>query len=97
MKAKIQQLGWVLTIILVSLLYIGLGGSALLKQQIQVLAWKGLLVGVAVGFAHLVRKQLFGYIDLSEMLSEKTQASALVFLGVAIVYGSIILAVCSGL
>ena len=97
MKAKIQQLGWVLTIILVSLLYIGLGGSALLKQQIQVLAWKGLLVGVAVGFAHLVRKQLFGYIDLSEMLAEKTQASALVFLGVAIVYGSIILAVCSGL
>ena len=97
MKAKIQQLGWVLTIILASLLYIGLGGSALLKQQIQVLSWKLLLAGTAVGLAHVIRKQLFGYIDLSEMLKEKTQASAIVFLGIALVYSAIILAICSGL
>jgi hypothetical protein len=94
---KLRQLGWVLAVVFASLLYIGLGGSALLRQQVQVLAWKGLLVGVAVGFAHVVRKQLFGYIDLSEMLKEKTVASSLVFLGIAVVYGCIILSVCSGL
>jgi uncharacterized membrane protein len=92
-----MQLGWALGIIFAGLLYILLGGSALLKSQLEVLAWKLVLVGTAVGLAHLIRKQLFSYVDLSEMLAEKSVAGSVVFLGVAVVYGSIIYAVCSGL
>lgn len=94
---KLQQLGWVFGIISAALLYIGLGGSALLRQQIEVLAWKMLLVGTAIGAAHVIRKQLFPYVDLSEMLAEKTTVGSQVFLGICVVYGAIILAICSGL
>ena len=97
MKNKLMQLSWALGIVFAGLLYIFLGGSDLLKQQVQVLAWKLVLSGTAVGLAHVIRKQLFGYIDLSEMLKEKTQASAIVFLGIAVIYAAIILSICSGL
>lgn len=49
------------------------------------------------GAAHVIRKQLFPYVDLSEMLAEKTTAGSQVFLGICVVYGAIILAICSGL
>lgn len=97
MIEKFRQLGWVLAALLGGLLYILSGGKALLVQQLGVLAWKLVLVGAAVALAHVTRKQLFPYVDLSEMLKEKTSASATVFLGIAIVYAAIVLAVCAGL
>jgi hypothetical protein len=95
--AKLRQVSWALGVALAGGLYILTGGKALLNQQLGVLAWKLVLAGSAVGLAHVMRKQLFPYVDLSESLKEKTQAGSLVFLGISILYAAIILAVCSGL
>lgn len=91
------QLGWVTAIVVAGLAYIYGKGGELLLQQLGVLAWKLVLVGVAVAFAHVSRKQLFSYINLSEALQEKTQASAITFLAMALYYAAVILALCSGL
>ena len=72
-------------------------GSALLKQQLGVLAWKAVLVGIATAFAHFVRVQLFPYVDVSASLEEKTVAASIQLLSMVILYAAIIFAVCSGL
>lgn len=96
-KEKVTQVGWALGVAGAGLSYILAGGSALLRQQLGVLAWKLVLAGVATGLAHVIRKQLFPYVDLSEMLKEKNVSGAVVFLGVAIIYAAIILAISAGL
>lgn len=98
MKQKLTQLSWALGVVLAGLLYILTGGKAFLAQQLGVLAWKLVLAGTAVGLAHVVRKQLFPYVDVSELLKQRRSIGpGLVFLGISILYAAIILAVCSGL
>ncbi len=79
------------------LLFILKSGREIFAQQGGVLLWKLLLLGAGVTVAHHTRTQLFPYVDLSASLQEKTQAGATVFLGVAIIYAAIILALTSGL
>jgi hypothetical protein len=88
------SLAWLLAAL--GLGYIAGKGSALALQQLGVLAWKIVLVGVAV--AHYLRRQVFHYVDLSAVLDQdKTIKDGLIFLGVAIFYGAIILSITQGL
>jgi hypothetical protein len=90
------SLSWLLAAL--GLGYIAGKGSALALQQLGVLAWKIMLVGVAVAVAHYLRRQVFHYIDLSAVLDQdKTIKDGLIFLGVTIFYGAIILAITQGL
>jgi magnesium-transporting ATPase (P-type) len=74
------SLAWLLTAL--GLGYIAGKGSALALQQLGVLAWKIVLVGVAVAVAHYLRRQVFHYIDLSAVLDkDKTIKDGLIFLG----------------
>jgi len=86
------SLAWLLTAL--GLGYIAGKSSALVLQQLGVLAWKIVLVGVAVAVAHYLRRQVFHYVDLSAVLDQdKTIKDGLVFLGVAIFYTAIVLAI----
>lgn len=91
------RLGWVALIIGLGAAWIWRGGSDLLQQQIGVLAWKCVVVGTGVTLAHLFRKQLFSYIDLSEIAKQDDSRSGLIFLGVALFYAAVILALSTGL
>lgn len=83
--------------VLLGLLFISKGGREILQQQVGVLAWKLVLVGTAVVTAHIVRKQLFPYLDLSAALARKTTEGAITFAATALVYTGVILAICAGL
>jgi hypothetical protein len=54
---------------------------------------------VTLGFilAHILRQQTFPYIDLKVMLAAKDPAFGYTFIGIALLYGSIIYAVALGL
>ena len=93
----LKRTGWAGFIALLGVLFISQSGRELLKAQAGVLAWKLVLVGTAVAVAHLVRRQLFPYVDVSAWLAEKSQAGATVFLAICVIYAVIILAICSGL
>ena len=86
---------WLLGL-LAGMAFVGLG-PAVLWQQLGVLAWKVLLIGVAVILAHGVRRQLWHYVDLSQMLSSGHKEAGEVFLGLCIFYAAFILAFLSGL
>lgn len=94
---ELKRTGWALFIALLGLLFISKSGREIFTQQVGVLAWKLVLLGSAVAAAHVVRRQLFDYLDISAALERKTTEGALTFLAAAVVYASIILAVCSGL
>lgn len=94
---EVKRTGWALFIALLGLLFISKGGREILTQQVGVLAWKLVLVGTSVATAHVVRRQLFSYLDVSAALERKTTEGALTFLGAAVIYAVVILAVCSGL
>lgn len=96
--AEVRRTGWSLFIALIGLIFISKGGREILAQQVGVLAWKLVLLGSSVAAAHVVRKQLFPYVDVSGQLDRSNgTAGAIVFVGVALIYAAIILAVCSGL
>lgn len=94
---KLARLGWVGIVVAAGIFYIRSGGSELLRQQAGVLAWKLVVVGTAIAFAHLTRRQLFPYVDLSEVAKQDDSRSGLIFLGVAVFYASVILGLASGL
>lgn len=89
--------GWAFFIVFLGGLFIAKGGREILTNQAGVLAWKFVLVGSAVAVAHLVRRQLFPYLDLSAELEKNNVAGAITFAATALIYAAIILAVCSGL
>ena len=91
------RLGWVGIVVTAGVFYILTGGSELLRSQISVLAWKLVVVGTAIALAHLTRRQLFPYVDLSEVAKQDDSRSGLIFLGMAIFYGAVILGLASGL
>ena len=105
MKKRIQEFltglrrtsyPWLLA--LLGAAFILLSGSELLAAQLGVLAWKVLLVGVAVSVAHAIRRRLFPYIDMSRVLDEDTSTKdGLVFLGLCLFYSAIIMAITQGL
>jgi hypothetical protein len=76
---------------------LGTKGAGFLIAQLEVLAWKVLLVGAAVGIAHLMRKQLFHYIDLSGELEGDRANAGRIFLGIALFYAAIIYSLVNGL
>jgi len=94
---RAARLGWVGLIVGLGLTWIWRGGSELLRQQAGVLAWKCVVVGTGVTLAHLFRKQLFGYVDLSEVARQDDSRSGLIFVGVALFYAAVILALSTGL
>lgn len=101
-KAAIYRLRWVGVIFAAAGIYIGLSGSELLRSQSGVLAWKALLVTVAIALADMTRRHIFPYLDLSELLDTKSglelnRQAGLIFLGVSIFYGAVIIAFLSGL
>ena len=96
-SGEVRRMGWALGILAGGTLFISRSGREILTQQSGVLAWKLVLLGTSVVVAHQIRQQLFPYLDLSAHLEEKTQAGATVFLGVAIIYAGVILALCAGL
>lgn len=79
-------LGWILE-----------SSSELLKQQVGVLAWKVVVVGTGVALAHVFRRQLFPYVDLSEIAKQDDTRSGLFFLGMAVFYAAVIIALSMGL
>lgn len=91
------RLGWVGIVVLAGVFYIRSGGSELLKSQLGVLSWKLIVVGTAIAFAHLTRRQLFPYVDLSEVAKQDDSRSGLIFLGVSLFYAAVILGLASGL
>jgi formate-dependent nitrite reductase membrane component NrfD len=95
--AEFGRTAWATFFFFIGALFILHSGRELLQQQFGVLAWKLVLVGTAVFVAHVVRRQLFPYLDLSAVLNEKSSHGAITFLGIAILYSAIILAICSGL
>jgi hypothetical protein len=96
--AEVRRTGWAAFVVLLGLLFISKGGREILTQQVGVLAWKLVLLGSSVVAAHVVRKQLFPYLDVSGQLDRTNgTAGAIVFAAIAVIYSAIILAVCSGL
>lgn len=95
--AEVRRTGWSVFIALLGLLFISRGGREIFTQQVGVLAWKLVLLGSSVAAAHVVRKQLFPYVDMSGEINKGTTAGAIVFAAAALIYAAIILAVCSGL
>lgn len=93
------RLRWVTIITASAFAYIWSNGSGneLLKAQAGVLAWKVALVGVAVTLAHQFRKQVFPYLDLSEIVKSDDTRSGLFFLGIMIFYAAVILSLTGGL
>ena len=96
------RLGWVGIVVTAGVFYIWSGGSELLRSQFGVLSWKLVLLGTALAIAHLTRRQIFDYLDLSAVLDrtggqEPHPHAGLIFLGVAVYYVGIVLALCSGL
>ena len=91
------RLGWVGIVVTAGVFYIWSGGSELLRSQFGVLAWKLIVVGTAIALAHLTRKQLLPYVDLSEIVKNDDSRSGLIFLGVSIFYAAVILGLASGL
>lgn len=89
------SLAWLLGL-LAAVAFVALG-PAVLWQQLGVLAWKVLLIGIAVILAHGIRRQLFHYVDLSKMLEEHDTEAGEVFIGLCIFYAIFIWAFCSGL
>lgn len=94
---RAARLGWVALIIGLGLSWIWKGGDGLLKQQVGVLAWKMVVVGSGVALAHVVRRQLFPYVDLSEIARQDDTRSGLFFVGMALFYAAVILALSTGL
>ncbi len=72
-------------------------GPATFVAQLGVLAWKLLLLGVAVGVAHTIRIKLVPYVDLSAHVEKGDAAGGQIYLGTMILYGAIILALLAGL
>lgn len=72
-------------------------GDGMLMQQASVLAWKCIVVTTGVMLAHLTQKQLFGYIDVNEIVSHDDSRSGLIFLGLSLFYAAVILALSTGL
>lgn len=98
LKADVLRYGWAMLIVLFACLFIGVAnGKQVLVQQLGVLAWKLVLVGVSVFVAFRVRMQLFPYVDLSAAIADKDKQGGQIFLGVCVLTAAIILAVCSGL
>jgi hypothetical protein len=95
-KAARTRHAWTWALIAGAFIYRVIGREQLI-QQLGVLAWKAVLVCIAVALAHMLRCRLFPYLDVSLSLEEKTQAGATVFLGVALFYAAVILALCAGL
>ena len=91
------RLGWAGIVVTAGVFYIRSGGSEILKQQFSVLAWKVILLGTGIAIAHLTRKQLFPYVDLSELAQKDDSRSGLVFLSIAVYYAAVVLALCAGL
>ena len=84
-------------LLVASLGYILTSGSALLQAQLGVLAWKLVLVTTAIIAAHYFRRQVFPYLDLSEIVKSDDTRSGLFFLGTMLFYAAIIFALCGGL
>lgn len=95
--SEVKRTGWALVLAAAGLSFILRSGRDLFAQQVGVLLWKLLLVGAAVFVSHRVRTQLFPYVDLSEQLNFANPHGGRVFLGICILTGAIILALCSGL
>jgi hypothetical protein len=72
-------------------------GREQLVQQLGVLAWKLLLITIGVVLAHSIRVRLFPYVDLSSHVEKGDAAGGQIFLGVCILTGCILLALCAGL
>jgi len=95
---SLRRTGWALGLLLFGLMFLLRSGSEMLVQQANVLIWKLLLVGTAVFVAHVIRKQLFPYIDMSRVLDEDTSTKdGLVFLGLCLFYSAIVMALTQGL
>lgn len=95
--SDLKRLVWPLGMLGAGITYIRLLGSDLLRQQAGVFAWKVVLLGASVALAHYIRTQLFPYVDLSEVLKEKTVAGSIQLLAIALFMAAIIHALCAGL
>ena len=87
---------WEVAAIAGAFIYRALGREQLV-QQLGVLAWKAVLVCLAVLLAHTLRRKIFPYVDVSAHLDEKSQSGAIVFLAIALFYAAVILALSAGL
>lgn len=99
---EIKRTGWALSFLLLGVLLISESGREIVRQQLGVLAWKLTLIGTGIFVSHKARRQLFPYLDLSSHVTaedwrELSTANGLVFLGVAMLTGAIVLALCNGL
>jgi hypothetical protein len=88
---------WAIFAVFIGALFISRGGREIFQQQASVLAWKLVLVGTGTFVAHIVRRQLFPYLDASALLAEKSQAGATAFLGICLIYAAIIMSITGGL
>jgi hypothetical protein len=61
-------------------------------HPLAVLATKSANVSIGFILAHVLRQQAFSYVDLGEMLDERSPYFGLAFLGMSIIYGSVIVA-----
>lgn len=94
---ELRRNGWALFVAALGTLFILRSGREILLQQLGVLAWKVTLVGVAMFLSHTFRSQLFPYIDVQEALAKDPTNGGRVFLGICLLTGALILALCAGL
>jgi hypothetical protein len=91
---ELKRTSWALFFVGFGLLFLFRSGREIFAQQAGVLLWKLLVLGCGIQVAHVTRKSLFPYIDLSKALDEKNEMT---FVAIAIVYGAIILGLCLSL
>lgn len=95
--AEAKRTGWALFLVGFGLLFLFESGREIFVQQAGVLIWKLLVLGAGIQMAHIARKALFPYLDNSEAVNSKTDAGAITFVGVAIIYAAIIVGLCGSL
>jgi len=88
---ELWRVRWAL-IISVGVLYGKAYGWIPPDHPLAVIATKMSYVTLGFVLAHILRQQAFSYINLGEMLRERPAAGGPVFLGIAIIYGSVIIA-----
>lgn len=93
-KRKLS-VAWFITAI-AGLIFFFTNGAAFVAQSLGVLAWKALLISVGTKLSHALWKQMFHYVDCSELIRSDSANSGRIFMSKVIFVCVVVLALAYG-